>query len=145
MKQTWKKIIIGLVLIGIVAAIFVYQFIYNKPHPDYEKADAEYSLAASELFFNCREDGNASVEKYTGKVLEVSGILQNIEVIDTLVVAVFVFDEGMFGSEGVRVTMLPKYHKAIKQHPILQKITLKGFCAGYNDTDVILEKGSIVK
>jgi hypothetical protein len=41
--------------------------------------------------------------------------------------------------------MLPKFNDAIKNYASVEDIVLKGFCSGYNDTDVIIEKGSIVK
>jgi len=142
--KTWIKIFLGLAFIGILAAVGGYMFIYNKPHPNYEKTKAEYSISASDLFYACRENPESAGQKYNGKVLEVSGTLEGIEQVDSLVIAVFAFEEGMFGSEGVRITMLKKYNEAMMKLRLPKKIKLKGFCAGYNDTDVVLEKGSII-
>jgi len=76
--------------------------------------------------------------------LEVNGFLTAVETSGELVIAVFGLDEGMFGVEGVRVTMLPNHRDAVKNHDQSEQITLKGFCAGFNDPDVIIEKGSVV-
>jgi hypothetical protein len=57
---------------------------------------------------------------------------------------VFVFDEGMFGAEGVRATFLPKYNEKVKNLILGASVTIKGYCTGYNETDVILEKASII-
>ena len=49
MKKYLK--IIGLIAIaGIIAALAVYKFVYNKPHPDYVKATPLFVLTAEELF-----------------------------------------------------------------------------------------------
>jgi hypothetical protein len=57
---------------------------------------------------------------------------------------VFVFEQGDFGDEGIRCTMLPKYNfEAGKLQPDVE-IKVKGYCTGYNETDVILEKCSII-
>jgi hypothetical protein len=142
--KTWVKIFLGLAFTGIIALVGVYMFVYNKPHPDYEKANAEFSLTAHELFYTCRENPESTGIKYNGEVVEVSGTLDDIELAGSLVIAVFTFEEGMFGNEGVRVTMLQNHCGPLREHNLQQPIKLKGFCAGYNGTDVILEKGSIV-
>ena len=48
--KTWIKILIGLIVIGILAALYVWFFVYNKPHRDYEKADPDHIIVAEELF-----------------------------------------------------------------------------------------------
>ena len=57
---------------------------------------------------------------------------------------VFAYRKGDFGDEGVRVTMLPEYHQAGKAINPFKPVVIKGLCTGYNDTDVILENGSII-
>lgn len=39
-----KKIILGLLLIGLIAGAYGYFFMYNKSHPDYQNLDAEISI-----------------------------------------------------------------------------------------------------
>lgn len=143
--KTWVKILLGLTFVGMLAGIGMYMFVYNKPHPDYDKAEAEYSLTASDLFYAYRENPESAGQKYNGQVIEISGTLSNVELADSLVIAVFAFEEGMFGKEGVRVTMLENYNEVLKKWDLSKPIKLKGYCTGYNDTDVILEKGSIVE
>lgn len=139
------KIVIALIIAGIVGGVVVYKFVYNKAHTDFEKAKAEYSLSANELFDAYRADAVAAGEKYNGRVIEVSGTLSDIEELEETVTAVFVFDEGMFGPEGVRVTMLSNHSEALKNHSKEKTIRLKGFNAGYNESDVIIASGSVVK
>jgi hypothetical protein len=141
----WIKIGIALIIVGVIGGFVVYKFVYNKAHTDFEKAKAEYSLPAKDIFDAYRADAAAAGEKYNGRVIEVSGTLSDIEELEETVTAVFVFDEGMFGPEGVRVTMLSNHRDALKNHPKGKTIRLKGFNAGYNESDVILASGSVVK
>jgi len=143
--KNWIKILIGLAVVGMIAAFIGYKFVYNKPHPNFENMEADFKIGAKELYDAFKSDATAAGQKYNGKVVEISGAASNVEEIDSLVVAVFAFEDGMFGQEGIRVTMLPKFNDAIKNYASVEDIVLKGFCSGYNDTDVIIEKGSIVK
>jgi len=143
--KNWIKILIGLAVVGMIAAFIGYKFVYNKPHPNFENMEADFKIGAKELYDAFKSDATAAGQKYNGKVVEISGAASNVEEIDSLVVAVFAFEDGMFGQEGIRVTMLPKFNDALKNYASVEDIVLKGFCSGYNDTDVIIEKGSIVK
>jgi len=137
-----KKIILVALVIGLLGGAYGYFFMYNKSHPDYEQMDAEISVSAKDLFNACRDEGMAS--KYTGKLLEISGIPTDIEVHDSLSTLVFVFDDGMFGPEGVRVTFLNHFNDQVQQIPMDKELTIKAYCTGFNETDVILEKASLV-
>lgn len=138
------KILSGLFIIGVIASVCVYYFVYNKPHPDYEKMEAAFSIPARELYIAYTTQKLESVKKFNGKVLIVSGTLKKIETTDSLVIAVFVFSQGAFGDEGIRGTFLPKLNELGKKLLPGTEIKLKGFCTGFNDTDVILEKCSML-
>lgn len=142
--KKWMKILIGLFIIGIIGAGLGYKFIYNKPHTNYEKASPEHMLTSNEIFDAYRNTKGMADASYTGKVIQISGSLSKVETPDSLTVAVFVLDEGLFGEEGIRCTMLENHANEIRQMPG-KKITLKGYCTGFNDTDVILEYCSVVK
>jgi len=139
------KIILGiLVFVGILAAAYGWFFVYNKPHRDYENAAADYKIKALNCYqeFASRTEGVDNI--YTGKILEISGIPSKIETGDSLCVVVFVFNEGMFGDEGIRCSMLPDHYEKAKLLSMNENIKIKGYCTGYNDTDVVLEHCSIV-
>jgi len=141
----WLKILLILIAIGIVAAVLVYKFYINKPHPDFEKLPADFKLKAEVLYNEYVKDKAAAGLKYNGKIIEISGKIAKTESTDTLVVATFVFKQGDFGDEGIRCTMLPKYNVETKQIASGTEVKIKGFCSGFNDTDVIIEKASPVK
>lgn len=138
------KIIGALFLIGILVALYVWFFVYNKPHRDYESAEPDHILAAEELFSHFRHDKEVADSMYTGMVVQITGELDEVESPDSSLIAIFVFDQGMFGDEGVRCVLLPGHHSRLKAYGPKDVITIKGYCTGYNDTDVIIEKSSII-
>ena len=139
------KIFGGLALLGLLAALYVWFFVYNKPHRDYEKADPDHIMAAHELFNQYRHDKALADSLYTGMVLQLNGQIDKVESDDSLVIAVFIYDQGMFGDEGIRFVMLPNHYKGLAKYGKGDEIVIKGYCTGYNDTDVIIEKSSIVE
>ncbi|MDZ7742788.1 MAG: hypothetical protein U5Q03_13870 [Bacteroidota bacterium] len=143
MKKALK--IIGiLAILGIIAAYGVYEFVINKSHPDYADLEAEYSIQAAELFHQFREDKESAGQKYNGKMIALSGNLSKIESQDSLLTAVFVFEQGMFGDEGIRISMLPAHHAKLKSMELPARVSIKAYCTGSTDSDVVLKKGSLI-
>lgn len=142
--KKWMKIIGALAVIGILAALYVWFYVYNKPHRDYEAASPDHILEANALFEAYRQDKSLADSIYTGMVVQINGEMSKIETADTLVIAVFAFEQGMFGDEGIRCIMLPNQNESMKNYGANTPITIKGYCTGYNDTDVIIEKASVV-
>jgi hypothetical protein len=143
--KTWGKIILSLFVVVIIALVLGYVFVYNKSHPDYEKMKPDFTLTASELYSSFNANTTESETKYNGKILSVSGTLTKVESTDSLVIAVFVFNQGIFGDEGIRCTMLPKFNDDTKKLQPENVYNIKGYCTGFNDPDVILEQCSIIK
>ena len=143
--RTWIKITLSLLVLGFITGIVVAYFLYNKPHPNYEKMDAAYTIAAADLYKDCTANKNQAGTKYNGKVVAVTGKLSKVEVKDSLTTCDFVFEQGMFGDQGVRCTMLPDNSDLAKKLQPDGEVRLKGYCTGFNETDVILEKCSIIK
>lgn len=140
-----KKIIFILIAGAAITGVYVYKFVINKEHPDFAELKADYSIEAQQLYIEFVENADASASKYNGKMIELSGEVNSIETSDSLLIAVYVFNEGMFGDEGVRCTFLRESAGDIKDVTDLTNRKIKGFCSGYNDTDVILEKCSLTK
>jgi len=127
-----------------IGGFLVYKYVYNKPHPDYENISASIQIKAEKVFNDFLNDKVSSDELYTGQMIEISGKLAKVEQVDSLVIAVFVYSEGMFGDEGVRCTMLPSYSMDVIKLTLPEDIIIKGLCVGYNDTDVIFENASLI-
>jgi hypothetical protein len=142
--KTWIKIVLGLIIIGIISLLLVYKFVYNKQHPDYENIEPAFSVTAEELYQAYKANKETSAVKYNGKMIALTGKLSKVETADSLVTAVFVFTQGDFGDEGIRCTVLKKFNDAADKLQPDGEVKLKGYCTGYNETDVILEKCSII-
>jgi len=99
----------------------------------------------STVCFKYRQDKQLADSLYTGMVVQINGAIRKVESPDSSLIAIFIFDHGMFGDEGVRCVLLPAHHTKLKEYGPGDMITLKGYCTGYNDTDVIIEKASVVQ
>lgn len=138
------KILLGVLIVIAVGALSVYLYI-NKPHPSYEKLKAEFTVTPKAIYDEFKANSKATGLKYNGKMIELNGVISKVEASDTLVTVVFAFTQGLFGDEGVRCAMLSKFNKSTKEFKQGDNIDLKGLCQGFNETDVILEKCSLIK
>lgn len=143
--KKWIKILGILAAVGLLAAVLGYVFIYNKSHPNYEKMKPEYELTASALFEAYRSDQALAESLYNGKMIAVEGTLSDLIQNETSTIAYFLLDEGMFGDEGVRISMLEGQNNALKSLEPGSMLSIKGFVTGYNQTDVVLMHGSLIE
>lgn len=137
--------LLAVVVIGAIAAAWVYFFVYNKKHPEFEKLKPEFTLEAADLFESYRNDNLAASALYNGKMVAVRGTLSAIEQTDAMTIAVFVIEQGMFGDEGLRVSMLPAHAEKLKAIAPGSPVSIKGYVTGFNESDVVLEHGSIIE
>ncbi len=142
--KKWQIILLTLVLTGFSAAVAVYFLAYNKPHPDYEKAKPEFIISAEALYSAFIDDEMAANDQFTGKVVAIDGQVAGVEQLDELVIVSFVYDEGFFGGEGVRCTMLEGHHERALGLLPGESVKIKGLCTGFTGSDVILEHCSFL-
>lgn len=138
--KKFKRILGILFALGILSAAYIWFFVYNKPHRNFEKAKADVTLSARQ----CYNEFTQKKIHYGGKVLEIYGVPSSVQKSDSLVVVVFAFKKGMFGNNGIRCTMLADNQKKALALSTSDTAYIKGFCDGYNGSDVILEDCSIV-
>ncbi|MEI6950206.1 hypothetical protein V9K67_23700 [Paraflavisolibacter sp. H34] len=74
-KRTLLFAGIALCLLG--AAIGLYW--YNKPRAGVDRASADFTLTATELFRAYQQNEQQADARYAGKVLDVSGVVENVE------------------------------------------------------------------
>lgn len=141
--KTWIKVLLGVFIVGIAVAILVWIFYINKPLPDYEKMKPEVSMNAIDLYNSFKVSKAESQKNYGGKVIEITGNIKRIETSGPMVIAVFAYTQGTFGDEGIRCTFLPKFNDQAQKLGPERPVTIKGYCTGFNDTDVIMEQCSI--
>lgn len=142
--KRWIMILLGLAVAGVAAGLLIYHFVINKPQPDFEKIKPDYSLSAGTFYHEFKSNKANAHKLYNGKMIELTGNLARVESADTLTIAVFVFNQGMFGDEGIRCTMLKKFSGDAKKLKPDGTVKIKGYCAGFNETDVILEHCSLI-
>ncbi len=143
-NKSWLYIIIGCAIFGMILTYGGYSFVYNKSHPDYENVEPAFNVTAQDLYQAYKTNKEVAAVKYNGKMVALTGKLSKVETADSLVTAVFVFTQGDFGDEGIRCTVLKKFNDAADKLQPDGEVKLKGYCTGYNETDVILEKCSII-
>jgi len=144
-----KKIVIVLgvlAVIGIIAAALVWKFYVNKPHDDIEKMDPAYSLSTEEIWKQFNVEYKTADSLYTGKVIQLSGTVSRVDKNDTIVSVIFVMaaDE-MFGDKTISCQMYKRHNEEAQTIAPGTLLKIKGFCTGYNDTDLIFNKCSIIK
>ena len=140
------RVAVVIAVIGVVAAALVWKFYINKPHDDIENATPAFNMAAEELWKQYNADPKKADSLYTGKVIELSGELNRTDKSDTLVYAVFVMEvDSMFGDKSVRCEMLQKYNNEASAFPKDAAVKIKGFCTGFDQTDIKFNKCAIVK
>ena len=140
------RVAVVIAVIGVVAAGLVWKFYINKPHEDIENATPAYNMATEEIWNQYNTDPKKADSLYTGKVIELTGKLNRSDKSDTLVYAVFVMEaDSMFGDKSVRCEMLQKYNSEASALPKDVAVKIKGFCTGFDQTDIKFNKCSIVK
>lgn len=144
-----KKLLkIGLILsvTGLIVAALVWKFYVNKPHDDIEKALPSYSMTAEEIWKQYNIDTATADSTYNGKVIELSGTLNRADKSDSLVYVVFVMEaDSLFGDKSVRCEMLHKYNDEAMAIAANAPVKIKGFCTGFDQTDIKFNKCSILK
>jgi len=145
MKKLFR-IVLVLAVVGVVAATLVWKFYVNKPHDDIEKATPAFSMATEEIWKQYNTDLKNADSLYTGKVIELTGKLNRADKSDSLVYAVFVMEvDSMFGDKSVRCEMLQKYNSKTAAISQGTPVKIKGFCTGFDQTDVKFSKCSLVE
>jgi hypothetical protein len=142
MMKRNRLILIALGVSALLAASVIVYLLYHKPHEDYSIAEADYSLTPQQLYEQFLNNQSDADLRYNGKVIEISGIPDAWEEVDSLTIAIFIFGEGDFGPVGIRATFLGKVSPENLQAGA--PLTIKGFCSGYNGEDVILEQCTLL-
>jgi len=128
-----KKIIIGILVLGIIGAFIAYKM-YNKPHVNVEEASADISITADKILNDFSSDENSANLKYLDKIIEVKGAISEIN-IEKGIITIETNDD--FGS--VLCHLSEEASRKIGGLQQGQIIVVKGICTGFL-MDVILVK-----
>ncbi len=122
-----KKFLIALVLLGLIGAGIGYT-IYNKPHENISRAEAEQKLTANELFSAYESNEAAANTSYLDKVIEVTGTVRETSVGDDGIVNIILDSDDMMFGVRCQLDNLSKHKRT--EFKTGEKITLKGKCTG---------------
>jgi energy-converting hydrogenase Eha subunit C len=135
-----KKILLVFVGIAIIGgAIGIY--LYNKPHQSMQKMKVTKETSSAEITSAYQKDETIADKEFLGKVISITGTVQNIEQNDPITIV-------MKGSDLMSTVRCQLDH--LTEHPGLDNlksndaITVKGICTGYL-MDVVLERCIIIK
>ena len=144
--KNWGYISLVVFAIGLFSSIWIYNNTINKPHDDIEKATPAYSFSTEEIWKQFNAELKTADSLYTGKVIQLSGTVSRVNKNDTIVSVIFVMaaDE-MFGDKTISCQMYKRHNEEAQAITAGTPLKIKGFCTGYNDTDLIFNKCSIIK
>ena len=127
---------IAIVLLLLVAWGF---YLYNKPHTDVSNIPASVSISAQELYHQFEQDETSANKKYLDKVIEVKGVVNEVQQSDT---TLNILLSGGNGMGGINCSIAEKnpsgnIHKN-------EMMTIKGRCTGFlldvSLVDCVIEK-----
>lgn len=129
-------IIVILFAVAIGTALFLFYAKWNKPHENVESL-AGIKLNAADLFQQFSENEQQATKAYNGKVLEVTGLVSDIEKNqEGKTIVQLQTNDLMFG-----------INCTLEKETTLKKgeaVTIKGVCSGFT-TDVILIRCYLIK
>lgn len=133
-----KKIIIGILVLGIIGAFVGYKM-YNKPHVDVAEASADITISANKILEAFSTDETTANKKYLDKIVAVKGEIAEMKTEKEKGIITLKTNDD-FGSILCHLSEAStKKMSALKEG---QTITVKGICTGYL-MDVILVKSEI--
>ena len=151
MRQTisMKKNRVILLIIAIVllaGILYVYRE-YNRPNKILSEVEAAVKIPAPELSASYANNDSLANLKFLGKIIEIDGILKNVETPEDHISIVVV--AGKEGMSSVRCTMDSSFNRQSFSLEKGSPVVIKGICTGYNadellGSDVLLNRCVIV-
>ena len=132
-----KKIIIGIVLLGIIGAS-TGLYMFNKKVPGLENAKADFNLSANALFDEFDANEQSALGKYEGKILEITGEIVSIKNEKGQANIILFAENAMAG--GINCSFKSNQNNLKKG----DTATIRGRCQGFL-MDVVLNNCNLVK
>ncbi|MEP7128153.1 MAG: hypothetical protein ABI729_04765 [Chitinophagales bacterium] len=135
-----KFIILATLIIWILLGIFGWYYV-NRPTGTLESTAPDYSLTSPTFFAQFNENEEAANQQYLGKVIEVSGTVQDITVEENGRLSITLNGDDMFG---VSCKMNADSEKLVQKINKGDGIVVKGRCSG-KLMDIVLVNCSLQK
>jgi len=139
--KRYLKIGFLIALLALVGGGVVAFLMYNKPHRNVEKSKVDFILTATELLNAFELNPQDAEQKYTGRIVEVSGAVNSISHSDQRVTIILAAENGFFG---VNCSFSSNVNFSNKNIVVGELVNVKGICSGYLD-DVILSDCYLVE
>jgi cytochrome c-type biogenesis protein CcmE len=119
-----KKILLSIgILVCIGLAIGIY--LYRKPRTTAASQQTDFTITADELYKQFETNETGANAKYTGKILEITGTVGEVQKTDSTLSVLLTAKEAM---GGVNCSMATTEVANVQQH---KTVTVKGKCAGF--------------
>ncbi len=137
--KNWKKIILIVFVVGVLAAAGFAVYVFMKPHRDVSKEQG-VQLSAQALFDAFKANETEANAKYLDKAIELSGeVLEVSTNQDGKTVVNFKTNDPLF-------VINCTFKDQPGQLQPGQNITFKGICTGYiPDANIVINEGVLVK
>ena len=121
------KILIGLIILMSIVILFALN-LYNKPHLNVEKTEADLVINIHELLDDYKNDENLANGKYVDRVIQISGEISEINIENGNSIIIF---KDSTGTSSVMCHMSPEENLKVLKLKKDGEIILKGICTGY--------------
>lgn len=135
-----KKVLITLLSLAAIGMGVGY-LIYNKPFEDMNRAKADATLSASELFTAFESDEAAANEQYLDKVVQVSGTVREASTDASGIISITLESGNELAGVICQLDNLSEHPR--KEFKPGEQITIKGVCTGML-MDVVLVRCVLV-
>ncbi len=122
-----KKIIFFLGVLFLILAAWGW-YLFNKPHTDVSNLKASVTINATELFNEYQTDEIAANKKYLDKIIEVKGLIAEVQQTDS---TMNVLLHGGTEMGGVNCSLFAKDSKKNTSFRQGSEVVIKGKCAGF--------------
>ena len=127
MKKRLKSILIGGSILAIIGFGYGY-YEYSRPLPSMKNQEASLQLLATQLFDEFENNEAASNDKYNGKIIEISGIVKEVQTNSEGMISVLLDSQNdMFGVSCQLDNLTEHKRTKFKKG---EKVTFKGKCSG---------------
>lgn len=138
--KTYIKILLGVVMFIVLAAILAALYMYNLKHTDMAKAKPDFVITATALLKEFEDNEAAASAKYINKIVEITGTVATVKPAENNIVNISLVTESDLSSVICTFAAIsdPSSVKAG------DAITLRGECSGFL-MDVLLNNCVILK
>ena len=133
-----KKIILGILVLGLLGGGFAYMQ-FNKEHRDIAAEEASVQVSSTDLFNAYVADEVAANAKYLDKVVEVSGVITELNMDAGSEMVVLQTSDDFFG-----VNVYFDDVKSLDGLTAGKSIRIKGHCTGGDEMGVVMAECAVL-